>query len=294
VHANAKEEEVVKKSIIIIAAVIVGIVALVAWYQVVPSRLTSAQQQEALEAQRELDAIDAEEQTMNEETQEAAAPAPAVATKEDIVGDLMEQEAVRVKLTTSKGDVLLEVYPKWAPHGVRRLLELVQEDYFKDVKFFRVVTQPRLFVVQFGIAADPAVSAKWRDRTLPADPVKQANVAGTITYAQGSSPNTRTTQLFINLGDNTFLDGMGFAPIGKVIEGMDVVLAFNDQYQDRPTSAQGEIQMGGNAFLDKTFPGLDYIQSATIVEKEEPAVEAVEPATVDETPAADGDAPAAQ
>ncbi len=270
-----------KKVLVIIAAIIVGVVALVAWYQVVPSRLTAAQQRELVEAQRALDAVDAEETVLNEEETEAVeAPveaAPVVAKEETKpVAEYLKQESVRVKLATSKGDVVVELYPGWAPIGVERFLDLVQQDFFDKVKFFRVVTQPRPFVVQFGIAADPAVSAKWRDRTLAPDPVKQSNLAGTLTYAQGGTPDTRTTQLFINLGDNAFLDGMGFAPIGKVVEGMDVVRAFNSQYQDVPTRAQGQIQMAGNAFLDEQFPGLDFIESAEIVEAPEAEAEAPE------------------
>ena len=122
---------------------------------------------------------------------------------------------------------------------------------------------------QFGISGAPNISAKWREATIPDDPVKGSNTRGTVTFAT-AGPNTRTTQLFINFGDNTGLDGHGFAPFGKVIEGMDVVDKLYNGYGDAPQFGghgpdQGRIQMEGNAYLKKDFPNLDYIKSATII-----------------------------
>jgi peptidyl-prolyl cis-trans isomerase A (cyclophilin A) len=122
---------------------------------------------------------------------------------------------------------------------------------------------------QFGIHGDPAVSARWRDANITDDPVKGSNTRGTITFAT-AGPNTRTTQLFINFGDNSgSLDGQGFAPFGKVIQGMDVVDKINGEYGDGAPYGrgpdQGRIQGEGNTYLKKEFPDLDYIKSATIL-----------------------------
>jgi peptidyl-prolyl cis-trans isomerase A (cyclophilin A) len=169
-----------------------------------------------------------------------------------------------VRFECSHGDFTAEINEDWAPKGVARFMELAEGGFFEDIAFFRVVTQPRPFVVQFGIHGDPAVSSQWRSNTIADDPNKQPNVAGTITFAT-SGPNSRTTQLFINLGDNTFLDGQGFSPIGRVTEGMEVVKSICDEYGERPNQMQ--IQMQGNAYLQQQFPNLDYIKRIVIVER---------------------------
>jgi peptidyl-prolyl cis-trans isomerase A (cyclophilin A) len=195
--------------------------------------------------------------------QEAAAPETKAAPTEG--GKSEVPDVFKVKVECSNGTFVVECQKAWAPLGVERFHKLVTEGFFTDVRFFRMVTQPRPFVVQFGISGDPGVAKKWRDAKIKDDPGKQSNKKGTLTFAC-AGPNTRTTQLFINLGDNAFLDDMGFSPIGKVVEGMDVVSAFNSKYQDEPTAKQGQITAQGNAYLDKEFPGLDYIKSATIVQ----------------------------
>lgn len=168
-------------------------------------------------------------------------------------------EKFRVKFETSKGDVVLEVYRDWAPVGVDHFYKAVEEGFYNDVRFFRVVPG---FIVQFGINGDPNLQKKWRDINLKDDPVKQSNKQGTVTYAT-AGPNTRTTQLFINLNDNAFLDNQGFAPFAKVVEGMDVVEKINAEYGERPD--QGAIQQLGNAYLNESFPKLDFIKKASVV-----------------------------
>ena len=172
---------------------------------------------------------------------------------------------------TTKGKFTVEVTRSLAPNGADRFYNLVRSGYFTDVAFFRVVPG---FMCQFGISGDPAISAKWRDANIPDDPVKGSNTRGTITFAT-AGPNTRTTQLFINFGNNTFLDSQGFAPFGRVIEGMDVVDKIYSGYGDGPPSGngpnQGLIQEEGNAYLKKDFPDLDYIKSASILSVELPA-----------------------
>ncbi len=174
-------------------------------------------------------------------------------------------ETFRAQFDTTKGKFTVEVTRSLAPNGADRFYNLVRSGYFKDVAFFRVIPG---FMCQFGIHGDPNVSAKWREAAIPDDPVKGSNTRGTITFAM-AGPNTRTTQLFINFGDNVNLDSMGFPPFGKVVKGMDVVDKINGEYgEGAPNGSgpdQGRIQMEGNTYLKKDFPNLDYIKSATIV-----------------------------
>jgi peptidyl-prolyl cis-trans isomerase A (cyclophilin A) len=172
----------------------------------------------------------------------SAGPAPAV---------------FQVNFDTSKGPVVIEVHRDWAPIGVDHFYALVKAGYYDGDRFFRVVPG---FVVQFGISGDPAATAKWKDKNLTDDPVKESNTVGTVTYAT-AGPNTRTTQLFINLGNNARLDGMGFAPFGKVITGMDAVMKIYSAYGESPD--QSQIEGRGDAYLQQ-FPMLDYIKKATI------------------------------
>ena len=121
------------------------------------------------------------------------------------------------------------------------------------------------FVVQFGMHGDPATNAKWAAQQLMDDPVKQSNKRGTVTFAQTSAPNTRTTQLFINLQDNTSLDQASFAPIGTVVEGMSVVDALYSGYGEAPSNQQPQIAAGGNTFLKQSYPKLDFVRTARVV-----------------------------
>src|SRR5689334_16419878 len=169
-----------------------------------------------------------------------------------------------VNLDTSKGPVAIEVHRDWAPIGVDHFYTLVKTGFYDGDRFFRVV---RNFVVQFGVNGDPKTNRLWSNANLPDDPVKQSNVKGTLTYAT-AGPNTRSTQLFINLKNNAFLDKDGFAPIGKVTSGMDVVESFYNSYGDMPPSGNGPdsslIEQQGNDYLASRFPRLDYIKKATI------------------------------
>ncbi len=152
----------------------------------------------------------------------------------------------------------------WAPAGVDHFYSLVKTGFFDNARFFRVV---RNFVVQFGINGDPSTNRLWANANLPDDPVKESNVKGTLTYAK-RGPGTRSTQLFINFKDNQMLDSQGFAPIGKVVTGMDVVESFYNSYGDMPPSGNGPdptlIQQQGNDYLASRFPRLDYIKKATV------------------------------
>jgi peptidyl-prolyl cis-trans isomerase A (cyclophilin A) len=165
---------------------------------------------------------------------------------------------------TTKGDFTVDVTRSLAPNGADRFYNLVKSGFFTDIAFFRVIPG---FMCQFGIHGDPNISSKWANADIQDDPVKGSNTRGAITFAT-AGPNTRTTQLFINFADNTSLDGQGFAPFGKVTEGMDVVDKINGEYGEGAPNGngpdQGRIQAEGNAYLKKDFPHLDYIKSVTV------------------------------
>ena len=187
------------------------------------------------------------------------------ALKDPSLAKLTAPEQFKVRFETTQGPIIFEVTRAWSPKGVDRFFNLVKMGYFTDMAFFRVVDG---FVAQFGIHGDPEVSIHWADALITDDPVTQSNKAGTLTFATGG-PDTRTTQLFINITDNDKLDTMGFSPIAKVIQGMDVVLKLYADYGDGPPYGtgpdQGRIAADGNAYLKKSFPKLDYIQSAEIL-----------------------------
>ena len=170
----------------------------------------------------------------------------------------------KVKFDTSKGPFVVQVTRAWAPQGADRFYTLVKSGFFDDVRFFRVVTG---FMVQFGINGDPNTMAKWRESPIKDDAVTQSNKRGYITFAT-AGPNTRTTQVFINFGDNAALDRQGFSPFGQVVTGMNIVDQFHAGYGEGAPSGrgpdQGRVQQEGNAYLTRDFSNLDYIKKATI------------------------------
>jgi peptidyl-prolyl cis-trans isomerase A (cyclophilin A) len=172
----------------------------------------------------------------------------------------------KAKFDTSKGPFVIEVNRDWARRGADRFYNLVKNGFFDNARFFRVIEG---FMVQFGINGDPAIASVWRDADIKDDPVKQSNERGTITFAT-AGPNTRTTQVFINFADNAPLDGQGFSPFGKVVSGMEVVDSLYGGYGEGAPNGngpdQGRLQQQGNAYLEKDFPKLDFIKTATIEE----------------------------
>lgn len=161
---------------------------------------------------------------------------------------------------TTAGDFVVTVTRAWAPIGADRFYNLVKHGYFTDAAFFRVLPG---FVVQFGMNANPTVNAAWEKATIKDDPVTQSNHTGYLTYAKPSGPpDSRTTQIFISLGENGRLDSDGFAPFAQVTSGMDVVQKLYSGYGETPN--QGDIAVEGNAYLNKNFPKLDHIVSATV------------------------------
>jgi len=171
----------------------------------------------------------------------------------------------RVKFDTTKGPFVVEIHRDWAPRGADRFYELIEDKYYDDLYFFRVI---KGFVVQWGIHKDPAVMARWNTMAILDDPVTQSNRRGTITFAT-DGPNTRTTEPFINLADNKRLDSRGFAPFGEVVEGLDVVDKLYSGYGDGPPKGEGvdqtKAEAQGNEYIEGRFPRLDKIRTARLV-----------------------------
>jgi peptidyl-prolyl cis-trans isomerase A (cyclophilin A) len=200
-------------------------------------------------------------------TQTAASPAAKTYDRALLRPALLKDKApetYQVKFETSKGDFTVSVTRAWAPLGADRFYNLAKHHFFDNESFFRVL---KGFVAQFGISAYPPVNAVWEKATVKDDPVIQSNKKYFLTFAT-AGPNTRTTQLFINLADNPRLDSMGFAPFGQVTDGMNVVDTLYADYGEGAPSGSGpdqdEIQKQGKPYLDKNFPKLDYIKTTTL------------------------------
>jgi len=165
----------------------------------------------------------------------------------------------KANFDTSKGAFVIEVHRDWAPNGADRFYNLVKNGFYDEVRFFRVING---FMAQFGIHGNPGVQSAWRGANLMDDPVRQSNKRGFVTFAT-AGPNTRTTQLFVNFGDNVGLDKQGFAPFGEVVEGMAAVDKLHSYGKDNVPD-QGRIINEGNAYLNQVYPKLDFIKKATI------------------------------
>lgn len=178
-------------------------------------------------------------------------------------------ERFDVRLDTSKGVIVLEIHRDWSPLGVDRFYNLVRAGYYDDMRIHRVIAGRW---AQFGINGNPGIARLWRTRTIPDEPRVESNVRGTIAYAF-AIPNGRTTQVFINLGDNHVThDAEPFVPFGRVIEGMDVADRLYAGYGETSGSGirsgkQGPLFEGGNAYLDREFPLLDRILRASVIER---------------------------
>ena len=166
-----------------------------------------------------------------------------------------------VAFRTTKGTFRVKVTRAWAPRGADRFYNLVRNRYYDGVRLFRVIPG---FVVQWGIHPKPAIAKAWQNADIKDDPVRHSNNRGTITFATGG-PNTRTTQVFVNLANNGQLDSQGFAPFGRVVAGMKVLGRLYHGYGEQPSSAQGQMTTQGDAFVKRYFPKLDRIRTARIV-----------------------------
>ncbi|HOE66550.1 MAG TPA: peptidylprolyl isomerase [Candidatus Hydrogenedentes bacterium] len=266
------------KKALMIVVLAVGLAAIAGVHQFRADRLTKGKLAEISLAEKRLSEADAAAEKAAEAAVSAAPsesvssvpppppvsppPAPPAATPASSeTGEGGIPEVFKVRFDCSSGAFVVECHRDWAPRGVEQFYKLVTSGYYDGNRFFRVADNPA--IVQFGLNGDPEVTAKWRFSRVMDDPVKQSNVRGTICFAATRMPNSRTTQLFINRGDNSPLDRMGFAVFGKVISGMDAVDAITDEYGERPD--QGAINTQGNAYLEQHFPRLDYIKKAEIV-----------------------------
>jgi peptidyl-prolyl cis-trans isomerase A (cyclophilin A) len=180
-------------------------------------------------------------------------------------GPVVVPEVFRAKFYTSEGDFVVEAYRAWAPRGADRFHELLRIRYFDEGRFFRVVPG---FIAQFGVHKDYDVHARWREYALVDDPRKEKNLRGTLAFAQ-SGPNTRATEIFINLRDNSGLDEQNFVPFARVVEGMEVVdrlyAGYGDYIPEGKYIDAGRVENGANAYLVPRFPEMDFIRRTEIL-----------------------------
>ena len=180
--------------------------------------------------------------------------------------DPVAPEQFLVRFHTTKGDFVAQVFREWSPRGVDRFHNMVKIGYFEDTAIFRAVSN---FMFQFGLHGNPAVNEEWAEARFQDDPpVGVSNLPGTLCFAKAGQANSRSVQMFVNLGQNVPLDGQGFTPFGKVIEGMDVVRAINTEYGENPASedVQGKLKRKGNAYILKRFPRVDLIRSVELIQ----------------------------
>ncbi len=171
----------------------------------------------------------------------------------------------QVKVATTKGDFVIDVTRDWSPNGADRFYNLVKIGFFNDIAIFRAIDG---FMFQFGIHGNPKVSSLWSSATIKDDPVNReiSNTFGMVTFAKSGTPNSRSSQIFINLGDNSALDGQGFTPFGIVTEGLGVISKINTEYGENESDVQPFMSAQGNKYIKRKFPNADYIKSMTLVE----------------------------
>jgi peptidyl-prolyl cis-trans isomerase A (cyclophilin A) len=232
----------------------------------------AAEKQPAVAGEGEGEGVDvAVPQPMAADTQ--APRAPATAAEIDAATALLDPSIpqssappeFRVRFETTKGNFDLRCVREWAPVGVDRFFHLVRIGFYRDAALFRVVPG---FVVQFGLHGDPRVNTAWKKAKLPVDEVRRPNTPGTVSFAMAAEPTSRTTQIFVNLTDNSRLDKMGFAPICEVLgDGLTTTVSrFFSGYGEKASRTQARIESEGNTFLRSEFPDLDYIIDAHLLD----------------------------
>ena len=182
------------------------------------------------------------------------------------LADEQAPDVFKVRFETTKGDILVEVHRSWAPIGVDRFYNLVKIGYYDNVAFFRVIKN---FVAQFGISGEPETNQAWSESHLQDEEVRESNLRGFVSFAKSRNPNSRTTQIFINLADrNRFLDKIGFPPIGRVVDGLAVVDALHSGYGGPEDGGprQETLRRQGNRYLRELYPNMDYVVKAGLVE----------------------------
>ncbi len=255
-----------KSQVVTLIIVAAFVALLVGINSIEPSRVSDRQRQEAAEAAAQIAEAEAAEGKQEATLEHAIKSQVNLASGGGDSGPSAampeSMDPYQVEFTCSNGTFVAEIHPEWAPIGAEQFRKIIEAGIYNDARFFRVVPG---FVVQWGIPGDPEMAAAWGNRTIKGEPVKTSNVRGTITYAMLSgNMDSRTTQVYINLVDNTErLDHLGFAPIGKVVKGMEVVDAINSEYGQDPD--QSRIESRGNAYLKEYFPKLDFIQQAVIL-----------------------------
>ncbi|MCD4750509.1 MAG: peptidylprolyl isomerase [Thermoanaerobaculales bacterium] len=199
----------------------------------------------------------------------AAAPGVNAAEKENspltdpAAANLKAPDQFQVKIVTSAGDFVIEVHRDWSPMGADRFFNLVKVGFYDGAAFYRVLREPKPFMAQVGFNGNPKIDAAWRKATIGDDPMVQSNRRGFVSFAKSNAPNSRTTQFFVNYADNSYLDGYGFSPFGKVVKGMEAVDALYSGYGEGAPQGKGpsqaRIASEGNAYLEADFPKLDSI-----------------------------------
>ena len=235
-----------------------------------PDRITPAQIAQQKAAQKKL--AEQNKPAIEEIPQPVQKPAPVAKTLPPLKAQTTIPESLPekapgvfyVKLECSTGEMLFKCNTEWAPIGAQHFYDLVNVGFYNDCRFFRVVTKPRPFVIQFGLPANPALNDQYGTNILD-EPVKTSNKPGTITFAKSGAPNSRSTQLFINLADNSNLDAMGFSPFAEIAEGSEAIKGIYSGYGGSPSNEQNMIKMQGNAFLNQKYPKLSYIKKAYVV-----------------------------
>jgi cyclophilin family peptidyl-prolyl cis-trans isomerase len=248
-----------KKNIITVAVVIAILGGLVIVNRMEPSRNERDLLQEKIEMEQQIEKAEKAEAEAKAKAVEDARKAAAENVTE--VVELASTEPIKVKFELSTGDALIELYPEWSPLGVAQFVSAVETNVFDQSRFYKVLPG---YIAQFGIAGNPEQAAYWARKSITDEPVVASNERGTLTFSKTLLPNSRTTEMFISLKDNSeILDPNGFPPIGKVIEGMENFDKIYGGYTDEPD--QMRIEQIGNAYLKEEYPKLDYIRKATIV-----------------------------
>ncbi len=201
----------------------------------------------------------------NDQKPQVEEPAPDPLENPRLASETAPAE-FRVQFDTTKGKIVIEVKRAWSPNGADRFYNLVRIGFYEDIAVFRVIEN---FMAQFGIHGTPAINRVWQRATIKDDPVIESNVRGTLSFAKTGRPHSRTSQIFVNFTDNTNLDGMGFSPFARVVEGMDVVDSIYKVGEGGPRGpgpSQRRIQSQGNLYLKENFPKLDYIRGAKVLD----------------------------
>ena len=246
-------------TIIVIAAFAV-LVALINVFE--PNRLSVRQAEEAAAVEEQILKAEEVEAELARKAAEEAALIAADAPEGETADVELEAGTIVLEMETSKGTIELHLHAEWSPLGVMQFIAAMDAGVYDDARFFRVIPG---FVAQFGIPGNPELAMEWEARTIPDEPVEKSNVRGTLSFAKPDLPNSRSTQVFINLQDNSgTLDEMGFSAIGHVTKGMDIVDTINGEHLQSPD--QGMIKTRGNAYLNEFFPDLDYVKLITVTE----------------------------